>query len=89
MKVKDVGINAVEWTAAGTTIEIGFAQSESDGREDDWTLTETRLSLSNDEIKPHLVQIIARFRKRIGWAVELAAGLPISPEAEYQNIAST
>jgi hypothetical protein len=89
MKVKDVGINTIEWTAAGTSVEIGFAQSESGGRDDDWTLSEARFIVLNGEIQPFLDQIIERFKQRITWAVELEAGMPISPEGKTMEIAST
>lgn len=65
MIYSNVGINSITWSNAGTSIEIGYRYSESDGDEDDWTLASCNLNVSNDETDFFFDQLADKFRDRI------------------------
>lgn len=69
MSYADVEINAIRWSRLGTTIDIGYRSSESDGLEDDWVLGECYITVTNEEIDPFIKQIADKFKTRMQKAV--------------------
>lgn len=65
MKISNIGVNKVVRTAHGTTVEIGFTFSESDGQEDDQTLDKETIHVPNTRADILLEPFLTEFKDRL------------------------